>query len=258
MDPLLFFFIFTAVCAIFVLVIAHLLIYIKKNIKTVIDNTTQTQLLTCTSTQTSTRASYTQTKGLQVPDKKYKTIDKGCDASSTRYGATATEQIQIFQESETKLQDLIQTKHSDIGFQIQRFTKDILEHTAQQYQILETIRSEIIQQQSEIQKVLATDIQNFRTLTQDNLHKVQESLRYEVQHCTNDIVHQLLSIPPPPPPPPRPWLYLPYGRHTRSAEAYQERRARQNRFWAVRRQQLEVSTDAAEAPTEGEDAQLLD
>ena len=256
MDPLLFFFIFTAVCAILVLVIAHLFIYIKKNITTVIDNTTQTQLLTCTSTQTSMRASYTQMKGLQVPDKKYKTINKGCDASSTRYGATGTEQIKNFQESETKLQDLIKTKHSDIGLQIQRFTKDILEHTAQQYQILETIRNEIIQQQSKIQKVLATDIQNFCTLTQDNLRKVQESLCYEVHRCTNDIVHQLLSIPPPPPP--RPWLYLPYGRHTRSTEAHQERRARQNHFWALRRQQLEVSTDAAEAPTEGEDAQSLD
>ena len=223
MDPLLFFFTFMAVCAILVLVIAHLFIYIKKNITTVIDNTTQTQLLTCTSTQTSTCASYTQTKGLQVPDKKYKTINKGCDASSTRYSTTATEQIKIFQESETKLQDLIKTKHSDIGLQIQRFTKDILEHTAQQYQILETIRNEIIQQQSEIQKVLVTDIQNFRTLTQDNLRKVQESLCYEVHRCTNDIVHQLLSIPPPPPPLPRPWLYLPYGRHTRSVEAHQER-----------------------------------
>ena len=258
MDPLLLFFISTAVCATLVLVIAHLFIYIKNNTTTVIDNTTQTQLLTCTSTQTSMRASYTHTKGLQVPDKKYKTVNKGCDTSSMHYGSTATEQIKIFQESETKLQDLIKMKHSDIGLQIQRFTKDILEHTAQQYQILETIRNEIIQQQSKIQKVLATDIQNFRTLTQDNLCKVQESLCYEVQHCTNNIVHQLLSIPPPPPPPPRPWLYLPYGRHTRSSEAHQERRVRQNLFWALRRQQLKVSTDAAEAPMEGEDAQSLD
>ena len=255
MDPLLLFFVSTAVCATLVLVIAHFFIYIKNNKTTVIDNTTQTQLSTCTSTQTSTHASYTHTKGLQVPDKKYKTVNKGCDASSTCYGSTATEQIKIFQESETKLQDLIKTKHSDIGLRIQRFTKDILEHTAQQYQILETIRNEIIQQQSEIQKVLATDIQNFCTQTQDNLRKVQESLRYEVQCSTNNIVHQLLYIPPPPP---RPWLYLPYGRHTRSSEAHQERRARQNLFWTLRRQQLEVSTDTAEAPMEGEDAQSLD
>ena len=230
MDPLLLFFISTAVCATLVLVMAHLFIYIKNNTTTVIDNTTQTQLLMCTSTQTSMRASYTQTKGLQVPDKKNKMVNKGCDASSTRYSSTATEQIKIFQESETKLQDLIKTKHSDIGLQIQRFTKDILEQTAQQYQILETIRNEIIQQQSEIQKVLVTDIRNFRTITQDNLCKVQESLCYEVHCCTNNIVHQLLSIPPPPPPPLRPWLYLPYGRHTRSSEAHQECRAQQNLF----------------------------
>ena len=224
MDPLLLFFVSTAVCATLVLVIAHFFIYIQNNKTTVIDNTTQTQTLTCTSTQTSSRASYTHMKGLQVPDKKYKTVNKGCDMSSMHYGSTATEQIKIFQESETKLQDLIKTKHSDIGLQIQQFTKDILEHTAQQYQILETIRNEIIQQQSEIQKALVTDIQNFCTQTQDNLCKVQESLRYEVQCSTNNIVHQLLSIPPPPPPP-RPWLYLPYGRHTRLSEAHQERRA---------------------------------
>ena len=133
---------------------------------------------------------------------------------------TATEQIEIFWKSETNLQDFINTKYSDIELQIQRFTKDILEHTAQQYKILETNRNEIIQQQREIQKALAADIQNFRGQTQENLRKVQESLCYKVQHSTNNIVHQLLSILLLPPPPPRLWLYLPYGRHTRSSEAH--------------------------------------
>ena len=225
MDPLLLFFVSTAVCATSVLVIAHFFIYIKNNKTKVIDNTTQMQTSTCISTQTSTHANHTHTKGLQFPDNKYKTVDKGCDASSTYYGSTATEQIEIFRKLETNLQDFINTKYSDIELQIQWFTKDILEHTAQQYKILETNRNEIIQQQCEIQKALAADIQNFCGQTQDNLCKVQESLCYEVQHSTNNIVHQLLSILPPPPPLPRPWLYLPYGHHTRSSEAHQERRA---------------------------------
>ena len=110
------------------------------------------------------------------------------------YGSTATEQIEIFRKSEANLQDFINTKYSDIELQIQRFTKDILEHTTQQYKIFETNRNEIIQQQREIQKALAVDIQNFCGQTQENLCKVQESLRYKVQRSTNNIITSYINF----------------------------------------------------------------
>ena len=259
MDPLTLLFISTAVCATVFLVLAHFFIYITTTKVQTIDSTTQTRSQKCISTYTSPHVNETQTIGLQFPEKPCETIETGCDASSTCYGSIATEQIEIFRESQTHLEDLINDRYSGIELQIQRFTKDILEHTVQQYKVFKENREEIIQQHCHLQRDLTAQIQNFRGQTQENLRKVQDSLDCEVQRSTNNIVHQLLSIPPPPPlPPQRPWLYLPYGCQTRSAEAYQEWRARQNHFWALRWQANTISTDVMETPEEGEDAQYLD
>ena len=85
-----------------------------------------------------------------------------------------------------------------------------------------------------------------------------------MRSSTHNVVHQLLSIPPPPPPPLRPWLYLPYSRHTRSGEAYAERKARQDHFWSQRHQmnaiapEVEQEEETAENDTQQEDNQSLD
>ena len=101
------------------------------------------------------------------------------------------------------------------------------------------------------------DICSLQTEIQNNLHKLQESLYYEVQRSTNSVVQQLLTIPPPPP---RPWLYLPYGRQTRSSEAYRVRKACQDTFWSHRRQATAVQPPEIpeQPPLENEDAQSLD
>ena len=114
-----------------------------------------------------------------------------------------------------------------------------------------------MQQLEQFSVDIKEDICSLQVETQNNLHKLQESLYYEVQRSTNSVVQQLLTIPPLPP---RPWLYLPYGRQTRSNEAYRERKARQDRFWSHHRQATEVQqTELPDnPPPESEDAQSLD
>ena len=111
---------------------------------------------------------------------------------------------------------------------------------------------------------LQAEIQWVRKDTQTDLHKIQETVQYEVRSSTHNVVHQLLSIPPPPPPPPRPWLYLPYGQQTRSGEAYSERKACQDHFWSQRCQMNAIIVpevepeEAADKEKEQEDDQTLD
>ena len=200
MDLLTLLFVSTVVCATVFLVLAHFFIYVTTTKVQTIDSTTQTRSRKCVSTYTSPYVIENHTIGLQFPEKPCETIETGCDASSMHYGSIATEQIEIFRESQTQLQDLINDRYSSIELQIQRFTKDILEHTVQQYKVFEENRGEIIQQHHHFQRDLTAQIQNFRGQTQENLRKVQDSLDCEVQCSTNNIVHQLLSIPPTPPP----------------------------------------------------------
>ena len=101
-----------------------------------------------------------------------------------------------------------------------------------QCQTLQAVRDETITTLNTLKGVLREDIHRACLDTQTDLHKVQETVHDEVQRSTHNVVQQLLSIPPPPPPPPRPWLYLPYGRQTRSGEAYQACKARQEYFWS--------------------------
>ena len=107
MDLLTLLFVWTAVCATVFLILAHFFIYVQTTKIQTIDSTTQTKSCKFISTHTSPDINETCTIGLQFPEKRCETIDVGCDASSTRYGSLATEQIETFREAQTHIQELI-------------------------------------------------------------------------------------------------------------------------------------------------------
>ena len=180
MDPLLSFFICMAVIATIILLAAHLFIFLTHTtVKT--NSTTQTIVKTSTSSETSMDRQCNKTIGLQVPENKSETADQGCDAGSTRYRAMATEQIQAFRESHNQLQDFVNAKCGNLELQLQRFTKNMLEQSVTECQMLELIREDILRKQQQFQSDITTEIQSFKAQTQDNLQKLQESLYYEVQ-----------------------------------------------------------------------------
>ena len=129
--------------------------------------------------------------------------------------------------------------YSRTNTDLERFTKDILEQAVTQCQQLQAHRDDLLARFETLQ----TEIRQVRTDTKTDLYKLQETVKYEACSSTHNVVQQLLSIPPPPPRPPRPWLYLPYGRQTRSSDSYAERKARQDHFWSQQRQMNAITPE---------------
>ena len=134
------------------------------------------------------------------------------------YGAVITEQIQELRDTQVRLQDYMSHLYNRTNTDLERFTKEVLELSVMQCQTFQAHRDDLLARND----ILRADIQKICKDTRTDLHKIQETIKYEVRSSTHNVIHQLLSIPPPPPPPLRPWLYLPYGRHTRSGEGYAE------------------------------------
>ena len=172
-------------------------------------------------------------------------------------GAVITEQIQELRDTQQRLQDYMSHLYSRTNTDLERFTKGILEQAVTQCQQLQAHHDDLLERFETLQ----TEVQKVRKETKTDLYKLQETVKYKACSSTHNVVRQLLSIPPPPPPPPRPWLYLPYGRHTRSGEAHTERKARQDNFWSQRRQMNTITPedeDAQDKDQEQQHDQLLE
>ena len=201
-----------------------------------------------------------QEKGNQFPEARTVVVERGCDAQMVPYGAVITEQIQELRDTQVHLQDYMSHLYNRTNTDLEKLTKEILELSVTQCQTFQAHHDDLLARND----ILKADIQKIRKDTRTDLHKIQETIKYEVCRSTHNVVHQLLSIPLPPPPPPRPWLYLPYGRHTRSGERYAERKAHQDHFWSQRRQmnaiapEVEQDQETAENDTQQEDDQSLD
>ena len=178
-------------------------------------------------------------KGHQFPELKTVAVSRGCDALPLPKGAVITEQIQELRDTQQRLQDFMSHLYSRTNTDLERFTKDILEQAVSQCQQLQAHREDLLARFETLQ----AEIVKVRTDTKTDLYKLQETVKYEACSSAHSVVQQLLSIPPPPPPPPRPWLYLPYGRNTRSGDAHAERKARQDYFWSQRRQMNAIVPD---------------
>ena len=261
MDPILSAFLVTAVVAISLLVIANIYIYVEYyNVQKNEDSCTQTVSTHYQTVSTHTTQFEHQEKGNQFPEARTIVVERGCDAQPVPYGAVITEQIQELRDTQVRLQDYMSHLYRWTNTDLERFTKEVLELSVMQCQTFQAHRDDLLARND----LLKDDIQKIRKDTRTDLHKIQETIKYEVRSSTHNVVHQLLSIPPPPPPPPRPWLYLPYGRHTRSREGYAERKARQDRFWSQRHQmsaiapEVEQEEETAENDTQQEDDQSLD
>ena len=256
MDPVLFTFLTAAAVAIIILATAHLYIYLIQR-KTTKDNFTQTNIKCYRTASTFTQKKQFRSTGSQVLEKKCETKDQGCDANIIPYGATVTEQVKEYRRSHNNLEEVFVAQYRQLEIQVEQFTKDNLEQSIHQCTGFQKTREDIAQQLEQFSANIKEEIRSLQVDTQNNLHKLQESLYYEVERSTNSVVQQLLTIPPPPP---RPWLYLPYGRQTRSNEAYRECKACQDRFWSHHRQATEIQTTETpdDPPPESEDAQSLD
>ena len=261
MDPILSAFLVAAVVAISFLCIANIYIYADyRNGQKNKDSGTQTVNTYHQTVSTHTAAMTCQEKGNQFPEAKTIVTERGCDAQPIPYGAVITEQIQELRTTQENLQDYMSHLYSRTNTDLERFTKEVLELSVTQCQTLQAHRDDLLVKND----ILTKEIQKIRKDTRTDLHKIQETIKYEVRSSTHNVVHQLLSIPPPPPPPPRPWLYLPYSRHTRSGEAYAERKARQDQFWSQRRQMNAIAPEedqeqkTAESDPQPEDDQSLD
>ena len=231
MDPILSAFLVAVVVAISFLLITNIYIYIDYHSgQTNKDVSTQTASTHYQTVSTHTTQIEIQEKGHQFPEAKTIVVEKGCDAEPLPHGAVITEQIQELRDTQVRLQDYMSQIYSRTNTDLERFTKEVLEQSVMQYQTFHTHRDEVLARVN----ILQANIQKTRKDTQTDLYKIQETINYEVRRSTHNVVHQLLTIPPPPPPPPQPWLYLPYGRHTRSAEVHAERKARQDHFWCQR------------------------
>ena len=261
MDPILSAFLVAVVVAISFLVIANINIYVEyHHVQKSEDGCTQ-MISTCYQTvSTHTTQIESQDKANQFPETKTIVVERGCDAQPVPHGAVITEQIQELRDTQVRLQDYMSHLYSRTNTDLERFTKEVLEQSVTQCQMLQAHRDDLLARND----ILKADIQKIRKNTQTDLHKIQETIKYEVRSSTHNVVYQLLSIPPPPPPPLRPWLYLPYGRHTRSGEAHAERKARQDQFWSQRRQmnaivlEAEQEEETAENDPQQEDDPSLD
>ena len=258
MDPILSAFLVAAVVAISFLVIVNIYIYVEYyKVQEIKDSCTQTVSNSYQTVSTHTTKIENQEKGYQFPEAKTIVVDRGCDAQPLPRGAVITEQIQELCDTQVRLQEYMSHLYSRTNTDLERFTKEILEQSVMQCQTFQAHRDDLLVRFD----ILQADIQKSRKETRTDLHKIQETIQYEVCSGTHNVVHQLLSILPPPPPPLRPWLYLPYGQHTRSGEVHAERKAPQDHFWSQRRQMNAIAPeeeDAANKEMEQEDDQSLD
>ena len=251
MDPILITFLVTAVVAVSFLVIANCYIYTKHyKVRTHQDHGTQTITATYQTVSTHTTPILCDEKEGQFPEAKTLVVSRGCDALPLPKGAVITEQIQELRDTQQRLQDYMSHLYSRTNTDLERFTKGILEQAVTQGQQFQVHRDDLLACLENLQ----TEVQKVRKENKTDLYKLQETVKYEACSSTHNVVRQLLSIPPPPPPPPRPWLYLPYGRHTRSSEAHAERKARQDNFWSQRRQ-MNIITPEGEDTQETEQKQ---
>ena len=233
MDPILITFLVTAVVAVSFLVLANCYIYMKYyKVRNHQDRDTQTTTATYQTVSTHTTPIVCDEKESQFPDAKTLLVSRGCDALPLPKGAVITEQIQELWDTQQRLQDYMLHLYSRTNTDLERLTKEILEQAVTQGQQFQAHRDDLLARLENLQ----TEVQKVRKENKTDLYKLQETIKYEACSSTHNVVRQLLTIPPPPPPPPRPWLYLPYGRHTRSSEAHTERKARQDSFWSHRRQ----------------------
>ena len=258
MDPILSAFLVAAVVAISFLVIVNIYIYVEYyKVQKSKDSSTQTVSNSYQTVSTHTTNIESQEKGYQFPETKTIVVNRGCDAQPIPKGAVITEQIQELRDTQQRLQDYMSHLYSRTNTDLERFTKEILEQAVTQCQMFQAHRDDLLARFD----ILQAEIQKVRKESRTDLYKLQETVQYEVRSGTHNVVHQLLSIPPPPPPPPRPWLYLPYGRHTRSGEVHAERKAQQDHFWSQRRQMNTIvpeEEDTVNKEKKQEDDQSLD
>ena len=255
MDPILSAFLVMAVVAISFLLITNIYIYVEYHkVQINKDGSTQTASTHYQTVSTHTMQIENQVKGYQFPEARTIVVDQGCDAQPVPHGAVITEQIQELRDTQVRLQDYMSHLYSQTNTDLERFTKEVLEQSVMQYQTFQIHRDELLARTD----ILQADIQKIRKDTRTDLHKIQETINYKVRRGTHNVVHQLLSIPPPPPPPLRPWLYLPYGRHTRSAEVHAECKAHQDHFWSQRRQMNAIVPEVEQDETAENDAQQED
>ena len=257
MDPLFNCYSLMATIATILLPIVCLCICSLRRVKTTRDSYTQTNTKQHKTAGTSTPQKRYKSIANQVPEKRCILKDQGCEACIIPYGATVMEQIREYRKSHTNLEEVIAANHRHLEIQIERFTKDVLEQSIRECTNFQHNREDVVRRLDQITETIKEDIHKIQTETQNNLHKLQESLYYEVQRSTNVVVQQLLTIPPPPP---RPWLYLPYSQQTQSQEAHRERKARQDCFWSHQRQvnTVQPAEPVDQSPPESEDAQTLD
>ena len=259
MDPVLIAFLVAAVVAVSFLAAANIYLYSEhyraQNSK---DSSTQTVRNSYQTVSTHTTNVQSHEKGYQFPETKTSSCQsEGATHKLLPKGAVITKQIQELRDTQQRLQDYMSHLYSRTNIDLERFTKEILEQAVTQCQTFQAHRDDLLTRFDNLQ----AEIQKVRKETRTDLYKLQETVKYEACSSTHNVVHQLLSIPPPPPLPPRPWLYLPYGRCTRSSEAHAERKARQENFWSQRRQMTTIKPeeeDSANQEKEQEDDQALD
>ena len=255
MDPILSAFLVAVVVAVSFLVVANIYIYVEHyKVQNSKDSSTQTVSNSYQTVSTHMTNVQSQEKGYQFPETKTTVVSRGCDAQPLPKGAVITEQIQELRDTQQRLQDYMSHLYSRTNTDLERFTKEILEQAMTQCQMFQAHRDDLLARFD----ILQAEIQKVRKETRMDLYKLQETVKYEVCSGTHNVVHQLLLIPPPPPPP---WLYLPYGRHTRSGEAHAERKVRQDHFWSQRRQMNTITPedeDTVNKEKEQEDDQSLD
>ena len=249
MDPISSAFLVAAVVAVSFLVIVNIYIYVEYyKVQESKDSSTQTVSNSYQTVSTHTTKIENQEKGYQFPEAKTIVVNRGCDAQPLPRGAVITEQIQELCDTQVCLQEYMSHLYSRTNTDLERFTKEILEQAVMQCQTFQAHRDDLLAQFD----ILQANIQKSRKDTRTDLHKLQETIQYEVRSSMHNVVHQLLSIPPPPLPPPR---------HTRSGEVHAERKARQDHFWSQRRQMNAIAPeeeDAVNKETEQEDDQSLD
>ena len=177
MDPILSAFLVAAGVAISFLIAANIYIYVEHyNVQRNEDSCTQTVSTHYQTVSTHTTQIENQEKGIQFPEAKTIVVDRGCDAQPVPYGAVITEQIQELRDIQVCLQDYMSHLYSRTNTDLERFTKEVLELSVTQCQTFQAHRDDLLARND----ILKADIQKIHKDTRTDLHKIQETIKYEV------------------------------------------------------------------------------
>ena len=177
MDPILSAFVVAAVVAISFLIIANIYIYVEyHNVQKNEDSCTQTVSTHYQTVSTHTTQIENQDKGNQFPETRTILVKRGCDAQLVPHGTVITEQIQELRDTQVHLQDYMSHLYSWTNTDLETFTKEVLEQSVTQCQIFQAHRDDLLARND----ILKADIQKIRKDTRTDLHKIQETIEYEV------------------------------------------------------------------------------